>query len=129
MNEKTMKLFYVIAALYDGVLGLAFLLFPAAIYAMYAVEPPNHMAYVQFPALLLIIFAAMFFQISRNPAKNRGLILYGIALKVSYCSMVFGYMATSGVPAMYVPFAYADLVFLALFILTYRSLGEPAPAS
>jgi hypothetical protein len=33
------------------------------------------------------------------------------------------------VPAMYVPFAYADLVFLALFILTYRSLGEPAPAS
>ena len=129
MNEKTMKLFYVIAALYDGVIGLGFLLFPAAIYATFAVEPPNHMAYVQFPALLLIIFGAMFYQISRNPAKNRGLILYGIALKVAYCSMVFGYMATSGVPAMYVPFAYADLVFLALFILTYRSLGEPAAAS
>lgn len=129
MNEKTMKLFYVIAALYDGILGVAFLLFPAAIYAMYAVEPPNHMAYVQFPALLLIIFAAMFFQISRNPVKHRGLILYGCGLKVSYCSMVFGYMATTGVPAMYVPFAYADLVFLALFIVTYRSLGEPAPAS
>ncbi len=128
MNEKTMKLFYIIAALYDGVLGVAFLLFPAAIYAMYAVEPPNHMAYVQFPALLLIVFGAMFFQISRNPAKNRELILYGCGLKVSYCSMVFGYMATSGVPAMYVPFAYADLVFLALFIMTYRSLGEPAQA-
>ncbi len=128
MNEKTMKIFYVIAALYDGVLGVAFLLFPAAIYAMYAVEPPNHMAYVQFPALLLIVFGAMFFQISRNPAKNRELILYGCGLKVSYCSMVFGYMATSGVPAMYVPFAYADLVFLALFIMTYKSLGEPAQA-
>ncbi len=127
MNEKTMKMFYVLAALYDAVIGLAFLLFPAAIYAMYAVEPPNHMAYVQFPALMLIIFGAMFFQISKNPAKYRGLILYGFALKVSYCSMVFGYMATSGVPAMYVPFAYADLVFLALFIVTYRSLGEPAP--
>ena len=128
MNEKTLKIFYVIAALYDGVLGVAFLLFPAAIYAMYAVEPPNHMAYVQFPALLLIVFGAMFFQISRNPAKNRELILYGCGLKVSYCSMVFGYMATSGVPAMYVPFAYADLVFLALFIMTYKSLGEPAQA-
>ena len=128
MNEKTTKMFYVLAGLYDGVIGLGFLLFPAAIYAMYAVEPPNHMAYVQFPALMLIIFGAMFFQISKNPAKNRGLILYGCALKVSYCSMVFGYMATSGVPAMYVPFAYADLVFLALFVVTYRSLGEPAPA-
>ncbi len=129
MNEKTIKMFYVLSGLYDGVLGLAFLLFPAAVYAMYAVEPPNHMAYVQFPALLLIVFGAMFIQISRNPVKNRGLILYGCALKVSYCSMVFGYMATSGVPAMYVPFAYADLVFLALFIMTYRSLGEPSPAS
>jgi len=129
MNEKTIKMFYVLSGLYDGVLGLAFLLFPAAVYAMYAVEPPNHMAYVQFPALLLIVFGAMFIQISRNPVKNRGLILYGCALKVSYCSMVFGYMATSGVPAMYVPFAYADLVFLALFIVTYRSLGEPLPAS
>ena len=128
MNEKTIKMFYVVAGLYDGVLGVAFLLFPAAIYAMYAVEPPNHMAYVQFPALILMIFAAMFFQIARDPVKNRELILYGCALKVAYCSMVFGYMATSGVPAMYVPFAYADLVFLGLFIVTYRSLGEPAQA-
>ena len=126
MNEKTMKMFYVLAGLYDAVLGVAFLVFPAAIYAMYEVTPPNHMAYVQFPALLLIIFGAMFYQISTNPTKFRGLIVYGIALKVSYCSMVFGYMATSGVPDMYVPFAWADLVFLVLFILTYRSLGAKA---
>jgi hypothetical protein len=126
MNEKTMKMFYVLAGLYDAVLGVAFLLFPAAIYAMYEVTPPNHMAYVQFPGMLLIIFGAMFYQISTSPTKFRGLILYGIALKVSYCSMVFGYMATSGVPAMYVPFAWADLVFLVLFILTYRSLGAKA---
>jgi hypothetical protein len=126
MNEKTTKMFYVLAGLYDAVLGVAFLIFPAAIYAMFDVEPPNHMAYVQFPALLLIIFGAMFYQISTNPTKFRGLILYGMALKVAYCSMVFGYMATSGVPAMYVPFAWADLVFLVLFILTYRSLGATA---
>lgn len=126
MNEKTMKLFYVLAGLYDAVLGVGFLLFPLAIYAMYGVEPPNHLAYVQFPGMLLIIFGAMFFQISTNPAKYRGLILYGCALKVSYCSLAFYYMATSGVPAMYVPFAWADLVFLALFVLTYRSLGAKA---
>ena len=83
MNEKMIKVFYVVAGLYDGILGIAFLFSPAAIYAMYAVEPPNHMAYVQFPALLLIIFAAMFFRIARDPVKNRDLILYGCALKVS----------------------------------------------
>jgi hypothetical protein len=46
MNEKMIKVFYVLAGLYDGILGIAFLLSPAAIYAMYAVEPPNHMAYL-----------------------------------------------------------------------------------
>jgi len=129
MNEKMIKPFYVISGLYDGALGLAFLLAPGAIFAMYAVEPPNHMAYVQFPALLLIIFGAMFFRIAMDPVKNRELILYGCALKVSYCSMVFFYMATTGVPAMWVPWAYADLVFLVLFVMTWRSLGRQAEAA
>ncbi len=129
MNEKMIKVFYVLAGLYDGILGIAFLLSPAAIYAMYAVEPPNHMAYVQFPALLLIIFAAMFFRIARDPVKNRDLILYGCALKVSYCSMVFWYQATSTIPAMWVPWAWADLVFLVLFIYTWRALGREAQAA
>jgi len=128
MNEKMIKPFYVISGLYDGILGVAFLLAPGAIFAMYAVEPPNHMAYVQFPALLLIIFGVMFFRIAMDPVKNRDLILYGCALKVSYCSMVFYYMATTGVPAMWVPWAYADLVFLVLFIVTWRSLGRQAQA-
>jgi hypothetical protein len=129
MSEKMIKPVYVISGLYDGVLGLAFLLAPGAIFAMYAVEPPNHMAYVQFPALLLIIFGVMFFRIAMDPVKNRELILYGCALKVSYCSLVFFYMATTGVPAMWVPWAYADLVFLVLFVMTWRSLGRQAQAA
>jgi hypothetical protein len=128
MSEKMVKAFYVVAGLYDGVLGVAFLLAPGAIFAMYAVEPPNHMAYVQFPALLLIVFGAMFIRIAMDPVKNRELILYGCALKVSYCSMVFYYQATTGVPAMWVPWAWADLVFLALFVITWRSLGRQAQA-
>ena len=126
MNDKVTKPLYMVAGVYDGILGIAFLLFPLAIFAMYEVEPPNHEAYVQFPALLLIIFAVMFFQIARDPVKNRGLILYGCALKVSYCSMVFWYQATSDIPEMWVPWAWADLVFLVLFIITYRNLGRPA---
>lgn len=128
MNEKMVKAFYVIAGLYDGVLGVAFVLAPGAIFAMFGVEPPNHMAYVQFPALLLIIFGVMFFRIAMDPVRNRDLILYGCGLKISYCSMVFFYMATTGVPAMWVPWAWADLVFLALFVITWRNLGRPAPA-
>ena len=129
MSEKLIKPFYIISALYDGVLGLAFLVAPASIFAMYEVTPPNHMAYVQFPALLLILFGIMFFRVAMDPVKNRDLILYGCGLKVSYCSMVFYYMSTTGVPQMWVPWAYADLVFLVLFIMTWRDLGRRAAAA
>jgi hypothetical protein len=129
MSEKLIKPFYIIAGLYDAVLGVAFLIAPASIFAMYEVMPPNHMAYVQFPALLLILFGIMFFRIAMDPEKNRDLILYGCGLKVSYCSMVFYYMATTGVPQMWVPWAYADLVFLVLFVITWRDLGRRAAAA
>ena len=46
-------LFYA-AALYDGILGIAGISMPVRIYALFGAVLPNHMAYVHFPALLLI---------------------------------------------------------------------------
>ncbi len=128
MNEKWIRIFYVIAGLYDGILGIAFILFPSEIFAHYGVELPNHMAYIQFPALLLFVFATMLFRVAANPVRNRELILYGSGLKISYCIMVFGYKATTGIPSMWVPLAWADLVFLLFFALTWISLDRQAKA-
>lgn len=126
MNEKLVKALFVVAALYDGILAIVFILFASEIFVYYGVEPPNHMAYVQFPALLLLIFAAMFYRISTNPAKYRELILYGCGLKISYCILAFGYKITTGIPPMWIPWAWADVVFLVLFIIAWRSLSDKA---
>ncbi|MGA7179586.1 MAG: hypothetical protein WBX11_08390 [Thiobacillaceae bacterium] len=115
---------FVIAALYDGLLGLAFLFFPLAIFAHYGVEPPNHPAYVQFPALLLLVFAAMFLRIANSPAKNHDLIPYGMALKASYSGLAFWYAITRGIPSMWIPWAWADLVFLLVFVLSWLNLRK-----
>ena len=123
MNETFIKPLFLIAALYDGVLGIAFVIAPGAIFAMYGVEPPNHMAYVQFPALLLILFAIMFWRVAMDPVRNRDLILYGCGLKVAYCGLAFWYEITTGVPSMWIPWAWADLVFLLLFVLSWRRLA------
>ncbi len=128
MSVKMIKPLFIIAALYDGILGLAFLIAPVGIFTMYGVEPPNHMAYVQFPAFLLIIFAVMFYQVARDPVRNRGLILYGCGLKVSYCMLVLVYELTSGISSMWIPWAWADLAFLVLFILSWRTLNQEAAA-
>jgi hypothetical protein len=110
-------LFYA-AALYDGIFGVAFFFFWPAIFAHFHVTPPNHEGYVRFPALLLIIFGAMFLQIARDPDANRNLIAYGIALKAAYSGLVFWYqLTTPGIPAMWLPWAWTDLAFLVLFAI------------
>jgi len=117
-------MFY-ISALYDGVLGLGFLFAAPALFDWFGVTPPNHFGYVHFPGALLVTFALLFLAVARNPVANRNLIPYGILLKVSYCGVVFYHWISAGIPNMWKPFAWADLVFLILFIMAYRCL-KPA---
>ena len=128
MNIKWIRILFVIAGLYDGLLALAFLFFAGAIFQGFGVEPPNHVAYVKFPALLLLIFTVMFFRVACDPVKNRDLILYGVALKAAYSGTAFWYQITQGIPFMWVPWAWADLVFLVLFLVAWKNTGS-APSA
>lgn len=123
-TERSIRFLFWIAGLYDGLLGAAFLIAPAALFAYFRIEPPNHFGYVQFPAALLVIFGLMFFAVAANPRRNRNLIPYGILLKAAYCGTVFGYWFSSGLPMMWKPFAVFDVVFAILFFRSWRRLGE-----
>lgn len=127
MNITMVRGLWLIAAIYDGVLGLIFLFQPGLAFEIFEVVPPNHFGYVQFSAILLLIFAAMFLRVARDPMPNRFIMLYGIALKTGYSGLVFYYMMTTGVPAMWVPWAWADLVFLVLFYLSWHFTGKLMP--
>jgi hypothetical protein len=125
MNANpAVRALFLLAALYDGALGAAFLVAPEWVFRTAEVTPPNHWAYVQFPAALLLIFALMFVAIARDPIGNRNLIIYGILLKMAYCGIAFWYWFTAGIPGLWKPFAVADLVMAVLFVLSYRVL-EP----
>ena len=113
---------FLIAALYDGLLGLLFLVAPTRPFEFFRVTLPNHLGYVQFPAALLLIFALMFVAIAWRPYANRNLIPYGVLLKVAYCSVTFGYWFTSGVPGMWKPLAVVDLVMGVMFAWAYAEL-------
>ena len=126
--RKAVSPLFVIAALYDGLLGLLFLFAGASAFQWFDVTPPNHWGYVQFPAALLIVFAILFAMVAKDPVANRNLIPYGMLLKVSYCGVVFFHWFTGGIPDMWKPFAICDLVFLGLFIWAYQSLAKRSPA-
>lgn len=123
-GKSGMTAFYVVAGLYDGLLGLVFLFAWEPIFRRFAVTPPNHPGYIQFPALLLVIFGLMFLAVARDPARNRNLIPYGVLLKAAYCGTVFWHWVADGIPGMWKPFAWADLVFGILFAWSYVHLGK-----
>ena len=127
MKKKALisVLFYAAAA-YDGILGAVFLVAPLAIFNWYQVTPPNHVGYVQFPALLLILFAVMFVRIAAQPIRNRNLMPYGIGLKAAYSVVVFKYWFTTGIPSMWKPFAVIDTVTALLFLWAYAVVKQDA---
>ena len=122
---KPIPLLFAVAAIYDGILGLLFFVAPGSIFARFEMEPPNHFGYVQFPALLLLMFAVMFAQIARDPHRSRHLIPYGIWLKFSYCALAFWYWVQTDIPWIWKPFAIIDAVMLVLFVLAYKSIDRP----
>jgi hypothetical protein len=123
-NKKIISLVFVVAALYDGLLGAIFLVAGSSVFQWYGVPPPNHPGYIVFPAALLIIFALMFAAVARNPIANRNLIPYGILLKVSYCSAVLFYWLTEGLPDMWKPFCIIDFAFMFVFVWAWITLGK-----
>jgi hypothetical protein len=122
------RIMLVLCGLYDGLLGVVVVAAPGALFNTFHVTPPNHFGYVQFPALMLIIFGVMFLRAAADPVAHRDLIAYGIALKASYSGLVFWYQFHGGVPKLWIPWAWADLVFLLLFFLAWRQVG-PRTAS
>ncbi|MHC4555218.1 MAG: hypothetical protein ACYSUS_08020 [Planctomycetota bacterium] len=123
-TKQMISILFSLSAVYDGVLGLAFLLAPSVIFQRFEVTPPNHFGYVQFPALLLLIFAWMYASIAYAPEKNSSLIPYGIALKVAYCSIVFYYWFAAEIPYVWKPFAIIDLCFMILFVIAFIVLKK-----
>lgn len=127
-STKSVSALFYVAAIYDGILGVGFLLFPTALLEAFKVPPP-HAGYIQFSAALLVTFALMFLAIARRPQRNRNLIPYGILLKVSYCGVVLRYWAVEHIPFIWKPFAIADAVFAVLFLWIYLVPGEGNPPS
>lgn len=119
MSLNNIKRLFLVAGLYDLLIGLVFLLRGSALLDWAGIPQPNHMGYLQFAALQLVIFGAMFLSVSRDPIKNRNLIPYGMMLKICYIGLTCFYWVQGECPKLFQPFTVIDTVMLVLFWLAY----------
>jgi hypothetical protein len=124
MNLKTIKMLFIISALYDFILGIIFLIGFKQIYNHFNITLPNHDGYVQFGAALVTIFGIGFWFVAQDPQRNRDIIKMGILLKLSYSGVAFYHAALGNLPGIWLPFAWFDAIFLILFILALKALKE-----
>lgn len=110
------------ACIYDGLLGILYFVMPHQIYDWLGAIFPNHIAYIQFPALLLIVFSVMFFNIARDPHENRNLFIYGILMKLSFSIVIIIHWINGTITDMWKPMALADLLFAVLFYFAYKEV-------
>ncbi len=123
------RIFYAIAGLYDGLLGLAFLVAAPTIFGRMGITPPNHWGYIHFSAGMLVIFGVMFLMIARRPVENRNLVPYGVLLKICYVATVCWHWHFGGIPDMWKYFAAADTLFAIGFVWTLLELVAMARSS
>jgi hypothetical protein len=116
------RILFILSGIYDAVLGGVFLVAPSAVFRVTGVVPPNHLGYVQFSALLLVLFGVIFFLIAADPVRRREQILYGVSLKVSYVGVVLWYQLHGGIPRLWIPWAWADAGMILLFLWAWAAL-------
>ncbi len=122
MKLGSIRALFFVAAVYDFVLGLAFIAAGERLFNAVGVPLPNHWGYIHFCCLMLMIFGLMFLMIAVRPHANRNLIPYGMLLKVSYIAVTGYYWINGGIPWIFQPFLIIDAVMLLGFAWAYFAL-------
>ena len=124
-KEVYYKGLYLTAAIYDFILGIAFLFFYKSIFKITGMNLPPNPAYLTFCAAMITLFGILLFLIYLDLEGSRRLVIYAILVKFAYVGTVFYYYILAGpsyVDAPFLIFAGFDLIFALLFIESLRFL-------
>jgi len=130
-KEKYYRLLYLIAGIYDFVLGGGFLIFYRPLHNLVLHRAlPEPVIYFQVCAAFIAVTGLGFFYIYRNLYRNIDLAKIGIAMKMVYCVAAIWYATYAIVPLAFVIFGVCDAIFIILFIdfLRFAKASGKVPA-
>jgi hypothetical protein len=110
-----------LCAVYDGLIGLAFLFLPGPLFRLLGIEPAADPVYVQLAAGLIALMGLAFYLAWRNPVLNRDIVLLGVAFKAFYILLAAYALARGEVPhPVFLVFAGVDVLFLIVFVRLWQ---------
>lgn len=113
--------FFLIAAVYDMALGLAFFFLYDPVFEWLGMTMPPHISWVQLPAVFVFVQGVGYAIVAMDPLGNLGIVKVGIIYKASYAALAAYYLLTDQIPAMFFAwFGLFDFLFLIGFVWFLR---------
>ena len=116
------KPFFLLAGLYDVLLGVAFFVFGEQILEWVGMELPPHIAYIQLAAVFIAVQGLSYLLVWVDPLRFMGLVIIGVVYKLAYAGLALWYLIIGELPnEFFIPWALIDIVFLVGFLLFLRA--------
>jgi hypothetical protein len=116
-NRGFFRGLFLVAAVYDLVLGVAFFLLYPWVYGMLDIALPTEPAYLHAAAGFVFVQGIMYLLVYRNMERNVDLVLVGAIYKAVYSGVAFYHWGTNTLPhTVFAVFGFLDLIFLVLFV-------------
>ena len=123
------RTFFLVAALYDLILGAVFLVIGERILTAVGMVLPPHIAYIQLAAVFIFVQGLGYWLVFRDPFANLGIVRIGVAYKAAYSGLALYYLVSAQLPsAFFIPWAVTDLLFLIGFVTFLRGASRTQPA-
>ena len=107
---------FLVAAIYDLILGTAFFFFYKPVYAYFNITLPTYPMYLQMAAVFVIAMGAGYYFIYRNLYRNIDLVKLGIVYKLAYSGLTGYFYFADLANITFFWFAIIDAIFLVLFV-------------
>jgi len=128
-NEKSYRILFLVAALYDFVLGFAFFIGMTYFFEnIFKIPGPNYPAFSQAAAAFVFVMGIGFYFVYRNLYRNIDIVTLGIVFKLVYTALAFYYVFIVGMPWIFSVFGFLDLIFIVFFVFFLRAIKKEREA-
>lgn len=116
-EAKSWRAAFLVAGLYDVILGATFFLLWKPIFRLLHIERPKNTSYIHISAALVFVQGISYWFVARNLTRNVDIVRVGTVYKTAYIA-VAAYYLTIGklLHSIFAWFALFDLGFLFMFL-------------
>jgi hypothetical protein len=121
MTTSGYRNFFLIAAIYDIVLGAAFFVLYGPLFDALGIALPNNTSYIHLTAAFVVVQGLGYWIVAQDPDGNRGIVKMGVAYKFAFAALALWYAVIGQLlhPAFGL-FGLLDVLFLIGFVMFLR---------